>query len=93
MSGEANKTRHGSGFIVDGPGQLYEGIRNAIKKEVEEEFLVEEAEAIVEGFVKAGLDDVSGIRGALLYYETEHISDAIADAITHMVANAVWARD
>lgn len=34
----ANKSRHGSGFVVDGSGRLADGIRGAIKKEVEAQF-------------------------------------------------------
>lgn len=33
-----NKSRHGSGFVVDGSGRLADGVRDAIKKEVEAEF-------------------------------------------------------
>ena len=35
---KANNSQQGSGFIVDGSGQLAEGVRAAIKKEVEAEF-------------------------------------------------------
>lgn len=34
----ANNSRHGSGFVVDGSGRLADGVRDAIKKEVEAEF-------------------------------------------------------
>ena len=32
------RSRHGSGFVVDGSERLADGVRGAIKKEVEAEF-------------------------------------------------------